>query len=126
MDDDIDSFGVHAINSPESIKGLGRPSRDGKEKRHEQQQSPLKKDAREFFHALSKAAESTNEVLTKKGLPYRVRFYLDDDEVFIDLLVLDEKGGVVEEKRKNISRQDFARLIEDVSNIEGMFFDKEA
>jgi hypothetical protein len=33
---------------------------------------------------------------------------------------------MVEEKRKNISHQDFARMIEDVSTIEGMFFDKTA
>ena len=48
---------------------------------------------------------------------------MENEEVFIDLVALDEQGNIIGEKRKNISYQDFARLIEDVSQIEGIIFD---
>jgi hypothetical protein len=49
--------------------------------------------------------------------------YLKNDEVFIDRVILDKDGNPLEVKSKNIGQEDFARLIEDVTNIEGLFFD---
>jgi hypothetical protein len=120
MDDD--SYNVPPIDAFGPIQGLGRHGNEEKGKRQEHQ-PPLKKDAREYFHTLEKAAEGSNEYCAKKGLPYRFRVYLEDNDVFIDLVVLDTAGKIIEEKRKNISHEDFTRLIEDVTSIEGLFFD---
>ena len=122
---DQDSFALNKIDASGPIKGLGRHGSDDKGK-HQGHQPPPKKDAREYFPTLEKAAAGSNDYCAKKGLPYRFRVYLENNEVFIDVEVLDKEGKVLEEKRKNISHDDFARLIEDVTSIEGLFFDETA
>ncbi len=117
-----DTFDVAKIDSPQSIKGLGRRSDEEKGKRSGRQPFP-KKEPRQYLHTLAKAVEATNGYCAKKGLPYRFRVYMENNEVFIDQVVLDANGKPLEEKRKNISHEDFARLIEDISNKEGLFFD---
>ena len=123
---DEDSLSIRKIDSPEAIQGLGRHSDGGNKQKHEQQRPPLKKEVREYVPTISKAVESSNDILVKKGLPYRFKVYLENNEVFIDMVVLDQQGKTVETKRRNVSHQDFDRLIEDISNIEGLFFDSMA
>jgi uncharacterized FlaG/YvyC family protein len=123
MDTDADSFDVQKLNPSEGLAGLGLPrSIDDKRKRENPRQHS-KKEARDYFHTLDTAAEATNERLKKKGLPYRFHVYREGEEVFIDVVALDGQGRIIEEKRKNISHDDFERLIEDVSQFEGLFFD---
>jgi len=122
---DEDSLSIRKVDSPEAIQGLGRHGDGGNKQKHEQR-SPLKKEVREYVPTISKAVESSNDILIKKGLPYRFKVYLENNEVFIDMVVLDQQGKIVETKRRNVSHQDFDRLIEDISNIEGLFFDSMA
>ena len=123
MDDDQDSFDVQRIDPTTLIEGLGQPEYDEKRKRRFRQKSLVKKEVRDDFHDLFTAAETSNEQLELRGLPYRFHIYEDSKEVYISLVVLDEKGEVIEEKRKIISHQDFSRMIEEIANNEGLFFD---
>jgi len=122
---DEDSLYIRKIDSSEAIHGLGRHGDGGNKQKHEER-PPLKKEVRDYIPTISKAVESSNEILAKKGLPYRFAVSLENDEVFIDMVVLDQQGRTIETKRRNISHQDFDRLIEDVSSIEGLFFDSMA
>lgn len=123
MDNIADSFDVQRLDPVQAAKGLGLPTHNEKGKKHEHQQPQEKKDAKDYFPTLKMAVEKSNDFLTKKGLPYRFHVYMENEEVFIDLVALDTQGRIIGEKRKNISHQDFARLIEDVSQIEGIIFD---
>jgi hypothetical protein len=123
MDDN--SLGIPQIDGAGPIRGLGKHGQEEKGKKQEQY-APPKRGARSYFRTILKAAEASNEYCAKKGLPYRFWVYLENDDVFIDLVVLDNDGNPVEEKRKNISQEDFARVIEDVTSIEGLFFDQTA
>jgi hypothetical protein len=123
MDNSTDSFDVHRLDPLRAAEGLGLPVHNEEGKRHEHQQPQERKDAKDYFHTLKTAAEKSNDFLTKKGLPYRFHVHMENEEVFIDLVALDEQGRIIGEKRKNISHQDFARLIDDVSQIEGLIFD---
>jgi hypothetical protein len=117
-----DSFDVPEIDAAERLQGSGRHENEGKKKKQEHH-PPLKKNAGAYFHTLSKAAEAANELCTKKSLPYRFRVYLENGEAIIDRTILDKDGNILEVKTKNINQEDFARLIEDVTSIEGLFFD---
>ena len=119
---DQNPYDVTKIDASGPIQGLGRRGGEGKE-RKQGQSAAAKKGARRYFHALSKAVEASNGYCAKKGLPYRFRIYLKNNNLYIDLLVLDDNGNIIEEKRRNITEADFGRLIDDISNIAGLFFD---
>jgi hypothetical protein len=124
VEDDLDSFGVGQIQGSWAIKGLGE-KRD-QQKKEKQQQPETPKQPKDFVRTITKAAEASNATLMRLSLPYRFRVYAEGEEVFIEIVVLDENGKVITEKKKNISHEEFARLIEDVSQIEGLFFDHTA
>jgi hypothetical protein len=124
MPDDLDSYDVGQIQGSWAIKGLGE-KRDQKKKGKPQQQLPPKQ-SKDYVHTISKAVEASNEKLVQLNLPYRFCVYSEGEEMFIDVVILDENGRIVTEKKKNISHQEFARLIEDVSQIEGLFIDSSA
>ena len=123
MDNETDSFDVQRLDSANQLSGLGLPRPIDDKKKRENPHQHLKKEARDYFHTLSMAAQATNERLKKKGLPYRFHVYREGEEVFIDVVALDGQGRTIQEKRKNISHDDFERLIEDISQFEGLFFD---
>lgn len=124
MADDIDSFGVGQIQDSKAIKGLGE-KHDQQNKGKQQQQNPFK-ESKDYVHTIIKAAEASNEKLVRLNLPYRFSVFSEGEEVFIEIVVLDENGKIITEKKKNISHQEFAQLIDDVSKIEGLFFDSTA
>jgi hypothetical protein len=115
-------YDVNKIDASGPIQGLGRRGSDGKERKQGRPAAP-KKGASRYLNALSKAVEASNKVCAKKALPYRFRVYLENNNLYIDLLTLDNSGNIIEEKRKNVTEADFSRLIDDVSNIAGLFFD---
>jgi hypothetical protein len=122
MPDDLDSFDVPTVGPSSRLSGLGPPHPD-KHKKGGQHPEQQPKDSKNFMHTIGKAAESSNEKLVRLNLPYRFSVYAEGDELFIDVVVLDATGKVINERKKNISHQDFERLIEDVSQIEGVFVD---
>jgi hypothetical protein len=125
MAGDLDSFDVGTIEGSSGIHGLGEANRDqGKKGSHQRDRQP--KNPRDYLQTIVKATEASNEKLVKLKLPYRFCVFAEGSDIFIDLVVLGKDGKIVSEKIKNISHQDFARLIEDVSQIEGLFLDKTA
>jgi hypothetical protein len=76
----------------------------------------------DYLHAITKAAEASNGALEKKGLPYRFCVYAEGENVMIDLVMLDQAGKIVKEIKRNITDDDFAKLIDNISSIEGLFF----
>jgi hypothetical protein len=122
--DDIDSFDVGEIQGSYSIKGLGEKRDRHQKDKHRRQDAP--REPKDYIHTIGKAAEASNAKLVRLNLPYRFCVYAKGDEVFIDIVILDQNGNIVSEKVKNISHQDFERLIEDVSQIEGLFIDSTA
>ena len=100
------------------------PSRRSGEEHNRPKQQPDKRDVAAYFRTIQKAAQALNEILIKRKAPYRFKVYQVDDQVIIDLLVLDKGGAVVQERKKNITHEDFARLIEDIANGEGLMIDR--
>jgi hypothetical protein len=120
---DKNSFDISKIEAYEAIQGLGRHEKNDERRKKQEHHPPSKKNAAAYFHTLSKAAQASNAVCAKKGLPYRFRVYLEKNEIFIAREILDKNGTILQVTSKNISGEDFARLIEDVTNIEGLFLD---
>jgi hypothetical protein len=82
-----------------------------------------KRHPKEYLHTLSKAAEASNKRLELAGAPYRFCVCEEGGRVLIDLVTLDQSGNVVKEVKRNITDEDFEKVIEDISALEGLFFD---
>jgi uncharacterized FlaG/YvyC family protein len=98
--------------------------KNGTSKRREERKHEEKRHPKEHMETIARTAESSNEQLSKKGLPYRFRIYEEQGSVIIDLVMLDNAGNITKEVKRNITDEDFDRLIEDISSIEGLFIDK--
>ena len=126
MAGDDDSFrvdGVFQENQIRSYEGVQKPGeREGRREGKKRE----KRRSKDYFETLAKRAEVSNKRLEEKRLPYRFCVYQRGGEVFIDLLTLDARGEMKETVRKNITDEDFDRWIEDLSSLEGLFFDKNA
>lgn len=82
-----------------------------------------KRNLKEYMRTITKAAESSNRQLEQNGSQYRFHVFEENGEVMIDIVMLDQSGRIVKEVKRNITDEDFDRLIEDISLIEGLFFD---
>ena len=82
-----------------------------------------RREAVSYFHALEKAAEASNRQLKNKNVPYRFYIFEKAGEVYIDIVALDRENHATREIIRRVTHDDFIRLIDDVSNIEGLFID---
>lgn len=80
-------------------------------------------EAGKHFESLKDAADLANRELEKKRSAYRFYIYREFDETFINLVRLDGDGNIVEVKKKNITHREFADLIKQIQEGEGLFFD---
>ena len=100
-------------------------SEDKSRQQHKKEHRPQKK-VRDYFHPLSKAVEATNKRLVAKELPYRFNVFKRWGEVYIERCILNSDGSIRQKQQKNISHDDFNRIIDDVVSIVGLFFDQRA
>jgi hypothetical protein len=93
-------------------------------KKHPRHGSGEKRRPRDFMNAILRAVEQANKKLAQAGLLYRCRVFEEGDALIIDLDVLDKNNNVVRETRRNITDEDFDRLIEDIAACEGLVVDR--
>lgn len=80
-------------------------------------------EAREHFESLKTSADLMNHELELKKSPYRFFLHRERDDIFINLVLLNGKGSVIEVKRKNITHQEFADLVRHLDKGEGLFYE---
>jgi hypothetical protein len=124
LDDTTPSSELRSVDPVFAVQAAAssaqRQNRDNERRR----ERPPQKKVRDYFHPLSKAVDASNLRLVERKLPYRFKVFKRWGEVFIELYLLDENGTVKEKQRRNISQSDFNRIIDDVVQVEGLFFDR--
>jgi hypothetical protein len=105
---------------------LATRTSDNKQEQRQKKEPHTPKKVRDYFHPLSKAVENSNRQLALKQLPYRFKVFKRWGEVYIELCTLNIDGSIRHKEQKNISHDDFNRIIDDVVSIEGLFFDRHA
>ncbi|MBN1129546.1 MAG: hypothetical protein JXA71_11195 [Chitinispirillaceae bacterium] len=100
-----------------------RDGNSGSKKKEQEGRRHEKRHPAAYMHTISRAVRESNEQLTRKGLPYRFCIHESKGEIEIDIVMLDRYGNVVKEVKRNITNDDFDRLIENISLIEGLFID---
>jgi hypothetical protein len=80
---------------------------------------------KDYFPTLARAAAMANENLVRLRRPMRFCVYQKDGKVFIDIVELNAEGKAALKVTKEITDDDFALWINDVSQAEGLVIDKE-
>ncbi|KHE92880.1 MAG: hypothetical protein K8F52_17735 [Candidatus Scalindua rubra] len=92
-------------------------------KREDQQEHKHKNEAGDHFQQLSNAAKLANDVLERDKSPYRFRIYQEGEEVFIDIVIVDDDLTIKETKKTNITHEEFTTWLNHIEQGNGLFFD---
>ncbi|MBT3878246.1 MAG: hypothetical protein HON76_20720 [Candidatus Scalindua sp.] len=95
-----------------------KPDKKKGKKEHKQRE-----EAGNHFQQLSKAAELAHDVLEKSNSPYRFCVYQEGEEVFIDIVVVDDNGEIKETRKTNITHDEFTTWLNHIEQGNGLFFD---
>ncbi|OHD66097.1 MAG: hypothetical protein A2176_04040 [Spirochaetes bacterium RBG_13_51_14] len=119
------SSNLDKINRSDFVSSRDAGVDQDKRKREtgDERQEKENNEAGEHFDSLKSAADLANRELERKNSPYRFYIYREFDDVFINLVRLDDAGNLMETKRKNITHQEFTELIQHIQQGEGLFFD---
>ena len=117
-----DNIFIEKVPTVTKVHNDEHAGKEGKKKQPEPDHHE-KRNPQEYMHAITQAAKTSNELLAKKGSPYRFRVYEEKGNVMIDLVMLDAAGKIIKEVRRNITDDDFDKLINNIASIEGLLFD---
>ena len=92
-------------------------------KREDQQEHKHKDEAGDHFQQLSNAAKLANDILERDKSPYRFHVYQEGEEVFIDIVIVDEDLTIKETKKTNITHEEFTTWLNHIEQGNGLFFD---
>ena len=92
-------------------------------KREDQQEHKQKNEAGDHFQQLSNAAKLANDTLERDKSPYRFRVYQEGEEVFIDIVIVDDDLTIKETKKTNITHEEFTTWLNHIEQGNGLFFD---
>jgi len=91
---------------------------------HHRQKGEEKADkAGRHFQTLASAAEKSHESLTRMKSPYRFCVYQEDDDVFIDVVILGEDGKIKKIEKKNITDDEVSTWLNHIENGYGLLLD---
>jgi hypothetical protein len=79
---------------------------------------------KDYAGTVEKRAKEINSQFEKRQLPYRIKVTIAADEsVQLDLSIVNESGSPVNYLRRNISDDDFSKLMDDITSGKGIIFD---
>ena len=85
---------------------------------------PANKKIIDNVETVSKRAERTNQMLEQRHIPYRFRVYTSRGQrVLIDLSILNSRGESIRKVTRDITNEDFGKIMDDVSDGKGLFLD---
>lgn len=115
MDDELRINNIHRVVSRnKSLRSKRRKRNRDKKQRDE---------AGNHFPYLAEAAEIAHTVLEKNGSPYRFCVYQKNQDVFIDIVIVDDGGEIKEIRKKNITHDEFSLWLNHIEQGDGFFLD---
>ena len=82
-----------------------------------------RRQCKDYIDTLKKAATLAGEEIKAHHLPYKFFFFKRNGEAFLDLIKLDKYGRQTGIITKNVTKDDFDKLIDDVRDGKGMYID---
>lgn len=115
---------AEVIKSPDGLSGINPDGRNPGRGKQEQAEKQKHEETKDNFDALAKAAEESNSILIANKSPYRFCVYRQNNDIFVDIVILDRTGKIRNLVRKNITHDEFAKWIKHIREREGLFLDE--
>lgn len=121
-----DSKHVHSINNTSAVKvkeAGGKRGEDDKNQSAGDHNQKNNEEVSKHVGELKETVKSVNLFLAEKNASYRFNIRMMFDEYFIEMIFLDEFDNVIESKKRNVTHEEFSRLLEHIETGEGVFFE---
>jgi len=118
-----DPGNVKEVYGPEAVHPLEEESEEQKQKGQQKQQKKKKEEAKDHFEELAHAAETAHVTLVENKSPYRFCVYKQGEEIFIHIVLLNKKEKIEKTIKKNITHEEFHKILQEIVTKEGLFFD---
>lgn len=82
-------------------------------------------EAQFHFKELSLAAKEEQKEPAPEGPKHRLSVYRQGDEMFIDIVMLDEQGGVKSVEREKITHDTYVIWLNHIEEKQGLLFDEQ-
>jgi hypothetical protein len=115
-----------SVEGTGTIQPIENHEQPPKREPEQQHRRPLQAEAADHFEELAHAAERANEVLEKRGSPHRFCVYMNDEEIYIDVVLLNEDDEIDSIRTRKVTHADFVKLIDDMDRGSGLLIDKSA
>lgn len=102
-----------------------KPSHGFYEKK-KQKRKKLWQEAKKHFGKLTKIVDETHKELEKNNSPFRLCVYQEGDDIFIDVLTIDDSGEKSQVFKSDISHVDLEDLIHNIKSGRGLILDSDA
>lgn len=83
----------------------------------------MHKTVMSHLRTVRKRAEMTNDLAKKRKLPYRLSVYPVDAKVYMDVLIVNEHDEELNKTTREVTNDNFDRLINNISDGSGLLFD---
>ncbi|MCP3875556.1 MAG: hypothetical protein GY699_20680 [Desulfobacteraceae bacterium] len=104
---------------PDKPNILSYEKRKQKKKRHFQ-------EAKKHFDELTKIVDETHKELEEKDSPFRLCVYQEGEDIFIDIVTIDQFGKIDKTFKHDISHDQLENLINHIKSGRGLIFDADA
>ena len=111
------------IYGSDAVHPVEEESEGKRQRSRQRQQTRKKEEAKDHFQELARAAETAHVTLVENRSPYRFCVYRQGDDVFIDIVLLNKQGKIIETIKKNITHEEFHKILQEINTKEGLFFD---
>ena len=83
-------------------------------------------EAKKHFDELTKIVDETHKELELKDSPFRICVYQEGEDIFIDIVTIDESGNIDQTFKHDISHAELENLVNHIKSGRGLIFDADA
>lgn len=101
------------------------PDKPGKKKypRKKNKKKRYYKEAKKYFDELSQIVDETHKELEDNNSPFRLCVYQEGDDIYIDVVTIDDTGKISQVFKHDISHQELEDLIHNIKSGTGLILD---
>lgn len=83
-------------------------------------------EAKKYFKRLTAIVDETHQELEESNSPFRICVYQEEDDVFIDIVAIDDTGKISKVFKHDISHDELEELIHHIKTGRGLLLDSDA